>query len=121
MAEWPRVAVFDAEHPPAVAFIRSLGLAGVPVTVYTDQRLAAGRYSRFVSDVRSSPDPLDSDKFVDWLVDSMSSGHFDLVAPTSDRVAFAIAEAADRLGEEVHWAPSSTALRACLFSTSSPT
>jgi biotin carboxylase len=98
-----------------VAFIRSLGLAGVPITVYTDQLLAAGRYSRFVSDVRRSPDPLDSDEFVDWLVDSMRGRRFDLVAPTSDRVAFAIAEAADRLGEEVHWAPSSSSLRACLF------
>ncbi len=53
--------------------------------------------------------------FVDWLVDSMRRRRFDLVAPTSDRVAFAIAEAADRLGADMPWAPSSSSLRSCIF------
>jgi predicted ATP-grasp superfamily ATP-dependent carboligase len=112
----PSVAVFDSNHPPAVAFIRSLGMAGVPVTVYTRSRLDAGRYSKFAAHVRQSPDPLDSDVFVAWLVGEIESDAIELVAPTSDAIAFAIAEAADQLPPgRLSWSPAPEAVRTCLF------
>ena len=59
MAEWPRVAVFDAEHPPAVAFIRSLGLAGVPVIAidfgYADVPVATLGPDRIISSFAALP------------------------------------------------------------------
>ena len=112
----PRVAVFDAGYPPAVAFIRSLGRAGVPIIVGADSRLSAGRFSRYVTEVRSAPSPAETETFVDWVVDGLQTGLFDLVAPTSDLVTFAMAEVADRLpGTDFGWSPSSEAIRACLF------
>ena len=52
----PVVAVFDVDLPPGVAFIRSLGRAGVPVV--GDVLAAApqaGRYSRFHDELRCVP------------------------------------------------------------------
>jgi D-aspartate ligase len=92
------VAVFDVSLPPAVAFIRSLGRAGVPVTAWAFQPAAAGRFSRHVAARRSCPSPARTDEFVDWLTRELERGSIDLVAPTSDRVMFCLAAAAEQLG-----------------------
>ena len=49
------VAVFDADLPPGVAFLRSLGQAGVPVTAYATSRFTAGRFSRYADAARVCP------------------------------------------------------------------
>jgi predicted ATP-grasp superfamily ATP-dependent carboligase len=111
------VAVFDVSLPPAVAFIRSLGRAGVPVTAFAYQRTAAGRFSRHVTETRTCPSPARTDEFVAWLADKLDRGEIDLVAPTSDRVTFCVAAAAELLGRssaDIGY-PEPEAVRTALF------
>lgn len=98
MAGFRRVAVFDVELPPGVAFIRSLGSRGVPVTAYSHLKRPAGRYSRHAGDFRRCPPIDETDEFVAWLVEEMTAGRVDLVAPTSDDVVYNVSEACARLG-----------------------
>jgi D-aspartate ligase len=111
------VTVFDVDLPPGLAFIRSLGRAGVPVMACSAKRMAAGRLSRHVSGWRRSPAVRDCDRFITWLTEQLGSGAIDLVAPTSDWVMFCVAEAMERLGlraEEVGH-PEPEHVRTCLF------
>lgn len=96
--ERPPVVVLDADGPPGVAFIRSLGARGVPVDAYSHLWEAAGRYSRHVRRFRRSPDPLAPDEYVDWLAQEMAEGRIGLVAPTSDYTVYATALAMERAG-----------------------
>ena len=111
------VAVFDVSLPPAVAFIRSLGRAGVPVVAYAYQRAAAGRFSRDLAARRSCPSPARTDEFVAWLAGELDRGAIDLVAPTSDRVTFCAVEAAESLGRPAAQVghPNPEATRTALF------
>jgi predicted ATP-grasp superfamily ATP-dependent carboligase len=108
------VAVFDVDLPTGVAFVRSLGRKGVPVIAYSPSRRSAGAVSRFVTERRWAPPVYDADRFTDWLAAERRSGAIDLVAPTSDYVAFALAELGD--GDRgVDGGPSPAAVRACLY------
>ncbi len=111
------VAVFDIDLPPGVCFLRSLGRAGVPLTAYTADERAAGRYSRFARDARPCPPVRRIDELVDFLVDGITDGVIDLVAPTSDYVAFAVAAAVDKLGIDAASVghPEPDAVRTALF------
>ena len=111
------VAVFDVNLPPAIAFIRSLGRAGVPVVAYAPNRGAAGRHSRHVADRRKCPSPARTDEFVDWLAGELERGTIGLVAPTSDRVSFCAAAAAELLGRSAAeiGQPEPDAVRTTLF------
>jgi biotin carboxylase len=111
------VAVFDVTLPPAVAFIRSLGRAGVPVIAHTSQRIAAGLFSRHVTAKRRSPSPSRTDEFIAWLAAELDRGAIDLVAPTSDRIAFCVAAAAESLGRPASdfGHPSPDSVRTALF------
>lgn len=115
----PRVAVFDASLPPALAVIRSLGRRGVPVAAYDARRLASGRYSRYVSSFARCPDTARTDEFVAWLGDEARRGRLELVAPTSDYTAFAVAEVDERHGTDlaggVGGVRGADAVRDCLF------
>jgi D-aspartate ligase len=115
-SELPPVAVFDAHMPPGIAFIRSLGRAGVPVTVYSASKHPAGRHSRFAGEFRSCPDLYRTDAFIEWLSARLRSGEIANVAPTSDFVAFNLAEAVDHAGlGGTFKGPSSAAIRTALF------
>jgi D-aspartate ligase len=92
------VTVFDIDLPPALAFIRSLGRAGVPVVASSARPTAAGRLSRHATAWRRCPPVQDCERFIDWLTHQLGSGAIDLVAPTSDWVMFCVAEAIERLG-----------------------
>jgi D-aspartate ligase len=110
------VAVFDVGIPPALAFIRSLGSGGVPIVAYSSRWGEGGRFSRFAGDRRSCPHR-DSPEFVTWLATMIDRGEIDLVAPTSDQLAFSIGEAMDRLGRstlDVGFPPAH-GIRTCLF------
>jgi D-aspartate ligase len=111
------VAVFDIDLPPGVAFLRSLGRAGVPVVAHTADRRAAGRYSRFAGAVRPCPPVRRIDALGDFLVDGITDGSIDLIAPTSDYVAFAVAAAVDKLGIDAAKVghPEPEAVRTALF------
>lgn len=106
------VAVFDAGWPPGIAFIRSLGRAGVPLIVYGNERSPTGRFSRYVTEFRVAPSVQCTDRFVDWLSDEMADGRIDLIAPTSDYIAFNVAAAQAKLSERV---PPGTPEREHLF------
>ncbi len=95
-----QVAVFDPGLPPGVAFLRSLGRAGVPVIAFSDRRRDGGRFSFHASGVRHCPSPARSDEFNEWLTDEFQRGSIDLVAPTSDNISFAVGEALARLGRK---------------------
>ena len=84
------VAVFDVDLPTGVAFVRSLGRAGVRTEIYSAERRAAGRFSRYAGEVRPCPSVRHTDEFVAWIVDGVTGGWIDLVAPTSDYVVFAV-------------------------------
>jgi hypothetical protein len=81
------VGIFDADSPTALAFTRSLGRAGVPLRVYSPRRLPVARFSRYCTDFARCP-PEDGESFAPWLAEELRSGRIDLVAPTSDVIAF---------------------------------
>ncbi|NUQ73955.1 MAG: hypothetical protein HUU21_10385 [Polyangiaceae bacterium] len=93
------MAVFDAESPPALAFTRSLGRAGVPVIVYSDEPCPPARFSRYATEFRRCPPRYDAATFLSWLEEELRCGRIGLVAPTSDTIAFYLAELLDRLPE----------------------
>jgi predicted ATP-grasp superfamily ATP-dependent carboligase len=111
------VAVFDIDLPPGVAFLRSLGRAGVPLVAYSVDGRAAGRYSRFAGRMRACPSVRRIDELVEFLVDGITDGRIDLIAPTSDYVAFAVAAAVDKLGIDAATLghPDPEAVRTVLF------
>lgn len=116
MTEPAPVAVFDADTPGALAFVRSLGRAGVPVHVYGAGPLTAGRASRWCARVGRCPPPEDHARFVPWLEARVRSGEIAHVAPTSDLLAFLVSEVRDAFPEPVRSAlPTAEAVRTCLF------
>lgn len=102
-----------------MAFVRSLGRAGVFVTAFSSRQRPAGRYSRFVDHFRRCP-PLDRvDEFLGWLTDELVESRIDLVAPTSDWIAFYDAEArADLSPTDDDLARHAAAVRTCLLKNS---
>lgn len=95
------VAVFDANSPTALAFTRSLGRAGVPVVVHAHDAWPVARFSRHATSFRRAPDPNEPDVFIPWLRDELRVGRIAIVAPTSDAIAFALAETRDAFPVEV--------------------
>ena len=110
------VTVFDIDLPPGLAFIRSLGRAGVPVVACSARPGAAGRLSRHATAWRRCPPVQDCERFIDWLTHQIGSGAIDLVAPTSDWVMFCVAEALERLGRPAAAVghPDPDSVRTCL-------
>lgn len=92
----PPVAVFDATWPPALAFTRALGRAGVPVHVYSHTPFPATRWSRYATRFERCPDPAHIDRFQEWLSRELRSGRIVLVAPTSDVIVYHLAVAEPR-------------------------
>ena len=95
MSRSARVGIFDADAPPAIAFVRSLGRAGIPVRVYSHRRWPVSRYSLWCEEFARCPDPARGEEFVPWLRDEVRSGRVDLVAPTSDLIAYHVATLRD--------------------------
>jgi predicted ATP-grasp superfamily ATP-dependent carboligase len=96
-----RLAVFDADSPPALAFIRSAGQLGVAVDVYSDQHHPPARYSRYVRRFSTAPSVDDLATFLPWLKKHVERGEITCIAPTSDQIAFAITEVQALLPETV--------------------
>ncbi len=93
------IAVFDAPLPPAIAFVRSLGRVGVPVTVYADEAFPAARASRFTSGFHRCPPLAEVDAFLPWLGNEVAAGRIALAAPTSDLMAFYLGALRDEFPE----------------------
>lgn len=86
------VAILDAQSPPGLAFTRSLGRLGVPIHVYSPVRFPVARLSRYCRHFGTCPDPENAEQFLPWLKKESAKGTFDLVAPTSDLIAFYMGE-----------------------------
>lgn len=116
MSSRPAVAVFDAEAPPALAFVRALGRAGIPVHVYSDKRLPPARFSRHATAFRPAPRLEDAGAFLPWLRREACEGRIGLVAPTSDLVTFYVSQVLDVLAPGLRRAmPDPEALLAVLM------
>ena len=112
----PRVAIFDADAPTGLAFARSLGRAGVPFRVYSPRRWPVARFSKYCVEFGRCPDPEDAARFQPWLARQLRGGAIDLVAPTSDLIAFHLAELHDVFAPELRARlPSPAEVLACLF------
>lgn len=110
------VAIFDADAPPALAFVRSLGRAGVPVAIHGTHAWPVARFSRHATSFRIAPDPAEPDLFIPWLAREIVEGRIGIVAPTSDAVAYALAEVRDLFPTPVQRAiPTRTATHDALF------
>lgn len=113
------VAVFDAELPTGVSFIRSLGRLGANVKAYSSASRAAGRFSRYTAEFRKCPDSYALSEFISWLIAEYERGEFDYVAPTSDFITFVVAEVDERLGTQLSGGVggdrAGAAVRDCLF------
>ena len=94
------VTVFDVDLPPGVAFARSLRRAGVATQVYSADRRAAGRFSRYARDVRPCPPVRRTDEFVAFIAEGLTEGWIDLIAPTSDYVVFAVGAVLEKIGAD---------------------
>lgn len=95
------VAVFDADSPPALAFTRSLGRAGIPVHVYGHNEWPAARLSRYATRFFRCPDPEDAARFLPWLEREVRTGCIHRVAPTSDLLAWYLAELRELFAPDV--------------------
>lgn len=101
MGEQPVVGIFDADVPTALAFVRSLGRAGVKTRVYSHRRIPVARFSRYCREFASCPPVDQPDVFLPWLEQELRSGRIQLVAPTSDGIAFSAAEVAGSFAAEL--------------------
>ncbi len=97
-ATTPAVAVFDADAPPALAFVRSIGRMGVPVHVYGSGFFGVASLSRYATETRAAPPVENAALFLPFLVEQLESGAIELIAPTSDLLAFYLACVYDLLG-----------------------
>ena len=88
----PAVAILDAQSPTGLAFTRALGRVGVPIRVYAHGRYPVARMSRYCSHFGTCPNPEDADVFLPWLQAEVARGDIQLVAPTSDLMAFYMGE-----------------------------
>ena len=91
----PAVAILNAESAVGLAFTRSLGRAGVHVRVYSPHNLPLARLSRYCDDFARCPPLTDPDTFLPWLAEEVAQQRIAFVAPTSDLVAFYMAQFPD--------------------------
>lgn len=91
----PTIAIFDADAPGALCFTRSLGRVGLKTRVYSHKRFPVARFSRYCTEFERCPDPEDARVFLPWLTAQLRAGRIQLIAPTSDLIAFYTAECAE--------------------------
>lgn len=86
------VHIFDADSPPALACVRSLGRDGVKVHVHSPNRVTVCGASRYVAERHLCPSPDEPQAFLQYLEQEFCSGRIQAVLPTSDTIAFVLAE-----------------------------
>lgn len=81
-----------ADYYGTLAAVRSLGRAGVPVTMAESRFLVPARWSRHVRTVHACPDPeARPEAFAAWLVDLGRRSPGQVLLPTSDGIAWILA------------------------------
>jgi predicted ATP-grasp superfamily ATP-dependent carboligase len=81
-----------------LAAARCLGERGIPVTMAGDSLLAPARWSRYVTRRLKAPPVLETERFLEWLLrfGEREPGH--VLYPTSDELAWLVAEHRAELG-----------------------
>lgn len=88
----PPVLLAMADHYGTLAAVRSLGRAGVPVSVAEWRLLPPARWSRHVTRVLRCPDvEAAPEAFVDWLLERGSREPGQVLLPTNDDLAWLFA------------------------------
>lgn len=112
----PTVAVFDADAPTALAFTRSLGSRGVPVHVYSSHGFTVAGSSRFCAATLRCPSLDEPEAFLPWLEQQLRRKTIGCIAPTSDRMAYYLAELEGILPAGLQRVlPDATAVHTALF------
>ena len=83
-----RVLLTMADLHGTLAALRCYGRAGVAVTVAEWRVTAAAQWSRFTSRRVRCPDPVDSVRFIDWLLDFGSREPGYVLVPPNDEIAW---------------------------------
>src|SRR2546425_9609087 len=98
----PSVLLLDALPLPCLAFTRSLGRAGISVTVASESPDASTRVSRYGTKFPICPSPLrEPEAFRHWLFRTLSQEHFDLLVGMTDQTVFLLQEWREQLGQLV--------------------
>lgn len=110
------IAVFDANAPPSLAFVRSLGRQGIATNVYAAEPWSIAGASRYCRRRRKSPPLSDYATFRTFLEKEIQRGNITAIAPTSDLVCFYLSCVLDKLAPECRRVlPDAEALRHVLF------
>jgi predicted ATP-grasp superfamily ATP-dependent carboligase len=96
------VLLLDGHSLPALAFARSLGRAGVRITVAADSKHAPAAASRYCTQFLRCPSPLkDVEAFQTWLLDTVSRQPFDLLVGHTDQTVALLEHWRETLGDYV--------------------
>lgn len=105
MSSLPPVLLTEGQYYGTLAAVRSLGRAGVPVTLAGGQTLSPARWSRFVTRRVPCPEPHDTEAFLAWLLDFGAASPRHVLLPCSDEVAWLVAENREALARHYHLLP----------------
>lgn len=109
MLSTPPVLLTVGHFYGTLAAARCLGRAGVPVTLADGNTLAPAGWSRFVSRRVRCPEPEDTEAFLGWLLDFGAANPGHVLLPSSDEVAWLVAENRTALSRHYHVPPASFA------------
>jgi D-aspartate ligase len=87
-ANRPPILLCNADYYGTLAATRLLGRNGIPVTVASETRMAVTRWSKFATRTVACPPSIESEKFLDWLMDFGRKNPGYVLYPTSDDVTF---------------------------------
>jgi len=94
----PRILVLDADMVPALTISRSISQRRCVVDVASHTARPLSSYSNTVNSNFRYPDPLSApEAFVTWLIEHVSTRHYDLVIPVTERTLVALSRYRDRL------------------------
>lgn len=95
-----RILVLDADLVPALTVVRSLVQQHYLVEVASAGDAPIASFSRGVVDCWRYPDPLlGEERFLGWLEAHLTTGHYDLVIPVTERTLVPLLAHRQRFGE----------------------
>jgi D-aspartate ligase len=102
MPSTPPVLLTAGHYYGTLAAVRCLGRTGVPVTLADGHALAPARWSRFVTRRIWCPEPNDAEAFLVWLLAFGAASPGYVLLPSSDEVAWLVAENREALERFYH-------------------
>lgn len=96
-----KVALFHGDDPPALNLLAQLAPLGVQFLAYSPEADCLVRHSKYIQQFELCPEPTAFDQFLPWLEAKLKAGVFDVVAPTSDFIAYTVARLRDSFAEDI--------------------